>query len=47
MFSDFDESLISRLFDSLCAEYEDKVELDEAVFESAPDMTEVGSNTLY
>lgn len=47
MFSDFDESLISRLFDSLCAEYEDKVVLDEAVFDSAPDMTEVGSNTLY
>ncbi len=47
MFSDFYESLISRLFDSLCEEYADEVTVDEKVFDEAPTMVEVGSNTLY
>lgn len=47
MFADFYDSLISRLFETLCAGYEDDVTVDEKVFEKAPTMSEVGSNTLY
>lgn len=47
MFADFYDSLISRLFDSLCAQYEDDVTVDDSVFDGAPTMAEVGSNTLY
>ena len=46
-FSDFADSLITRLFESECAKRESKVSIDEEIFEEAPDMADVGINTLY
>ena len=46
-FSDFTDSLITRLFESECAKREKGVKIDESVFEEAPDMIDVGTNTLY
>ncbi len=46
-FADFTDSLITRLFEAECAEREKNVKIDESVFEEAPDMTDVGTNTLY
>ena len=47
MFSDFYDSLISRLFDEKCADYEKKVTVYDEVLKAAPSMQDVGSNTLY
>ena len=46
-FADFADTLITRLFEAECAKREKNVKIDESVFEEAPDMTDVGTNTLY
>ena len=46
-FADFVGTLVTRLFEGECAKRESKVSIDEAVFEEAPDMADVGINTLY
>ena len=46
-FADFTDTLITRLFENECAKRESKVTIDESIFEEAPDMADVGINTLY
>ena len=46
-FSDFESTLIDRLFDRECAKYMADITLDTAVAEKAPAMLEVGINLLY
>ena len=46
-FADFADSLITQLFESECAKREKNVSVDDGVFEEAPDMIDVGTNTLY
>ncbi len=46
-FADFTDSLITRLFEAECAKREKSVSVDDSVFEEAPDMIDVGTNTLY
>ncbi len=46
-FATFYDDLISNLFAELCAGYEDKVVIDEEVYDSALTMSEVGTNILY
>lgn len=47
MFSDFYESLISRLFETKCSEHEANVTVYDDVLDSTTSMEDVGSNTLY
>ena len=46
-FADFIDSLITLLFETECSKRENKVSIDNSVFEEAPDMIDVGTNTLY
>ena len=46
-FSNFYADLIARLFEKICAERASSVVIDEAVFEGAPTMKDVGSNAKY
>ena len=46
-FTDFNDSLVTLLFESECSEREKSVKIDDSVFEEAPDMIDVGINTLY
>ncbi len=46
-FANFYDDLISSLFAELCAGYEDKVTIDEEIWDEALTMKEVGINILY
>ena len=46
-FESFYEELTAFLLDELCASYHDKVEIDEEMLDSIPEMYEIGANILY
>ncbi len=47
IFELFYDDLISRLFEELCSSRAGDVDVDQAVFDGAPSMKDVGTNTLY
>ena len=47
VFADFYDNLVAFLFEEECKKYEEEVEIDQDVLDTAPSMAEVVSNRLY